>query len=208
MMNFEQTASSADAGQLQQEQWSALYDGQLSAEQALALVNASFNDNGLMQQWRSMSAVGAVLREESVISAAPTASLTPIQAAPVQATLIQAKAGAAANDSRWKMVAGLASVAAVGSLVWGLLGGSGAGTGASQSAVLASNSVAVPVVNVSTAAAPAALTTNPANQAEAVMIRNPRLDEFLAAHKQFGGLSALQQPAGSLRSVAVSSSRP
>jgi sigma-E factor negative regulatory protein RseA len=33
------------------------------------------------------------------------------------------------------------------------------------------------------------------------MIRDPRLDELLAAHKQFGGASALQQPAGFLRNA-------
>jgi sigma-E factor negative regulatory protein RseA len=34
-----------------------------------------------------------------------------------------------------------------------------------------------------------------------VMIRDPRLDELLAAHKQFGGASALQMPAGFLRNA-------
>jgi sigma-E factor negative regulatory protein RseA len=43
---------------------------------------------------------------------------------------------------------------------------------------------------------------------EVTMIRDPRLDELLAAHKQFGGVSALQQPAGSLRSVSLATLRP
>ena len=34
-----------------------------------------------------------------------------------------------------------------------------------------------------------------------VMIRDPRLDELLAAHKQFGSTSALQMPAGFLRNA-------
>jgi sigma-E factor negative regulatory protein RseA len=33
------------------------------------------------------------------------------------------------------------------------------------------------------------------------MIRDPRLDEFLAAHRQLGGASALQMPAGFLRNA-------
>jgi sigma-E factor negative regulatory protein RseA len=33
------------------------------------------------------------------------------------------------------------------------------------------------------------------------MLRDPRLDELLAAHKQYGGASALQMPAGFLRNA-------
>ena len=35
-----------------------------------------------------------------------------------------------------------------------------------------------------------------------LMIRDPHLDELLAAHRQFGGTSALQAPAGFLRNAA------
>ena len=34
-----------------------------------------------------------------------------------------------------------------------------------------------------------------------VMIRDPRLDELLAAHRQTGGTTALQMPAGFLRNA-------
>jgi sigma-E factor negative regulatory protein RseA len=34
-----------------------------------------------------------------------------------------------------------------------------------------------------------------------VMIRNPQLDALLAAHRQLGGVSALQMPAGFLRNT-------
>jgi sigma-E factor negative regulatory protein RseA len=34
-----------------------------------------------------------------------------------------------------------------------------------------------------------------------LMIRDPNLDEFLAAHRQLGGASALQTPAGFLRNA-------
>ena len=37
------------------------------------------------------------------------------------------------------------------------------------------------------------------NEGQQVMIRDPRLDELLAAHNQFGSTSALQMPAGFLR---------
>jgi sigma-E factor negative regulatory protein RseA len=34
-----------------------------------------------------------------------------------------------------------------------------------------------------------------------VMIRDPRLDALLAAHRQFGGASALQMPSGFMRNA-------
>ena len=105
----------------------------------------------------------------------------------------------AANDSvwRWKMVAGFAAVAAVGSLSWGLLGNGGT---ADQLAALkqtqnssAGNGAVQTLITVNT----------PAAGQEAVMIRDPRLDELMAAHKQFGGNSALHKSVGSLRSVSL-----
>jgi sigma-E factor negative regulatory protein RseA len=41
----------------------------------------------------------------------------------------------------------------------------------------------------------------PAGGERGVMIRDPALDEFLAAHRQLGGASALQTPAGFLRNA-------
>jgi sigma-E factor negative regulatory protein RseA len=188
----------------QQEQLSALHDGQLSHEEALALVRASLANDSLMQQWRSMSAIGHVLRQEGSQAARQpihTATVLPALHTAPQATQF------AANDSRWKMVAGFAALAAVGSLVWGLLGTAG-GSGSPTGAVLASNQQgltpsAATLVSGSTGQATAQI----AGQ-EVTMIRNPRLDELLAAHKQFGGISALQQPAGSLRSASLATSRP
>jgi sigma-E factor negative regulatory protein RseA len=174
---------------------SALHDGQLDAISAAALVRASLNDEALMQQWRSMSAVSAALsgyneRYVQVEAAQPQLALLPQEAA---------------NDSifRWKMVAGFAAVAAVGSIVWGLVGQQAAPSGAQfaqQTPAPLSQSVQPNVVTVQ---------ANSSNgQDPLVMIRDPRLDELLAAHKQFGGMSALQQPAGSLRSVSLVSTRP
>jgi sigma-E factor negative regulatory protein RseA len=205
MMNVEHTHTA------QHEQWSALHDGQLSHEQALALVRASLHDEQLMLQWRSMSAIGQAMREESGAYAwhQPRSSLAQA-ASRFDASLVPVPQPAA-NDSRWKMVAGVAALAAVGSMVWGLLG---AGSGVPQGAVLAGNTGAgsatlvntspVRVVGLGNGATGAPAAPAATAGAEATMIRNPRLDEFLAAHKQFGGVSALQQPAGSLRSVSVS----
>ncbi|NJS36623.1 MAG: anti-anti-sigma factor [Brachymonas sp.] len=184
-----------DAGE-QAHMLSALHDGQLDVASAAALVRASLSDEGLMQQWRSMSAISAAM--QSSVQVALGAAQTPVVAAMT--------AQPAANDSifRWKMVAGFAALAAVGSVVWGLVGQQVPSGGAqlAQQSQPALSSAALPQGVITVQA-------NASNSAELqVMIRDPRLDELLAAHKQFGGMSALQQPAGSLRSVSLMSTRP
>ncbi|MBS7808944.1 RseA family anti-sigma factor [Variovorax sp. PCZ-1] len=185
----------------QQEQLSALHDGQLDAAQAAALVKASLNDESIMQQWRSMSVISQVLREQQGYAVTQPA-LSKIE---VPQTLQPQQE--AANDGvfRWKMVAGFAALAAVGSLVWGLLGAVGEKAGMPQGAVMANQQVAPAVSPASQGLI--TVGSQIAGQ-EVTMIRDPRLDELLAAHKQFGGVSALQQPAGSLRSVSLAAQRP
>jgi sigma-E factor negative regulatory protein RseA len=189
-MKYVETAqTTSDTSQA--ELLSALHDGQLDAASAQALVQASLSDDSLMQQWRSMSAISAVLSQ----GAAAQQSARPLQMAqPLPVVSSQE----AANDGvfRWKMVAGIAALAAVGSMVWGLVGQQAATPGA-QLALQA------PGQNVITVQAKPGISQEPL-----VMIRDPRLDELLAAHKQFGGMSALQQPAGSLRSVSLGYIRP
>jgi sigma-E factor negative regulatory protein RseA len=198
----------------QQEQWSALHDGQLAGVDARALVRASLTDERLMQQWRSMSAIGQVMRAQahqptlprSLPAQTAASQSTPVQNAPVQnAPGIDTRASA--NDGRWRMLAGLATLAAVGALVWGLLGGAG-GSWVGQDQILASSPAGAAKASVTLVNTNNGLSRVQIAGQEATMIRNPRLDEFLAAHKQFGGVSALQQPAGSLRSVSVSVSQP
>ena len=99
-----------------------------------------------------------------------------------------------ANESRfrWKLLAGVASVAAVGAIGWsmvGSLGNSGRGDGMREGA----------------SPQAAQLAQNSAQPQPPVMIRDPHLDALLAAHKQFGGTSALQMPAGFLRNATFES---
>lgn len=189
---------------------SALADGELDAAQAAGLVQASRADAAVLQTWASYHTIGQVLRAHASDavpvfnvasqSNAPEAFATPI---PI-----------AANDSvyRWKLVAGVATLAAVGSMVWALVGGQGnpAGvqlaqrTAPAPAVVTAAQSPANPATT-----APVEVATVPAAASEAspVMIRDPHLDELLAAHKQFGGASALQQPAGFLRNATFQPAR-
>jgi sigma-E factor negative regulatory protein RseA len=202
-----------------QEQLSALHDGELSHEQAAALVRASLADESVVLQWRSMSAIGSVLRQQQGGLASKSVSLG-AEAVRQEAVVFaqdfvpmpeQAVHQAAANDGvfRWKMVAGVAALAAVGSLVWGLLGATADKAGLSQGGVLAGNPSAPSVSSASVQnGSPLIVVNGQIAGQEAAMIRDPRLDELLAAHKQFGGVSALQQPAGSLRSVSIAVQRP
>lgn len=117
----------------------------------------------------------------------------------------------AANDGvfRWKLVAGLASVVAVMGVVWGLSGVPGAVGGAGE---LAMQQVPTGAgdAQVASAAAPAnAMTATNVlvSTPNGAMLRDPRLEALLQAHRQAGGASALQVPAGFLRNATYQSAQ-
>jgi len=125
-----------------------------------------------------------------------------------QAVALPVAANAA--SFRWKMVAGFASMAAVVAIGWNLVGASGGMSPLSQQIALvsvptpsASGSPVQPVQLVGAiVSAPVTQTVAQANgEPQQIMIRDRRLDELMAAHKQFGGTSALQMPAGFLRNA-------
>ena len=140
--------------------------------------------------------------------AVETIELAAVAAVPKHAT--------AANEAgfRWKMVAGFASMAAVAAIGWNLVGGPGIQQPASQQIALVPAPVQVAsekpqaqagaIVQVASQSPTPATTSRPVTLVSGepqVMIRDPRLDELMAAHKQFGGTSALQMPAGFLRNA-------
>jgi len=117
-----------------------------------------------------------------------------------------------ANDNAWRLVVGLASVAVVVVMAWEGFQGYD-----SKSPQLAIATVTAPVTasplphSMAPATALGDLST-PQLKASAdkrelamstppIMIRDPQLDAFLAAHRQFGGTSALQMPTGFLRNA-------
>ncbi|TXT37149.1 MAG: sigma-E factor negative regulatory protein RseA [Comamonadaceae bacterium] len=112
----------------------------------------------------------------------------------------------AANEPVWRLVAGLASVAVVSVLAWqGLHWVSSADPAAvpqlaQQQSVPESISRTAQVLIRSDGSSALALNAEPQ-----VMIRDPQLDALLAAHRQFGGGTALQMPAGFLRQAAFAS---
>ncbi|MCT9809424.1 sigma-E factor negative regulatory protein [Acidovorax sp. Be4] len=202
-----------DLNQSQREQLSALADGQLAPEdmaQALA-----FADSGEGRQtWQLYQLVGDVLRSPELAHHARHDVLSGVRAQlareprPAPAPLSQvAAAGPTAPDRaansavfRWKLVAGLASVVAVAALAWTALPMGGSGVDAGMQ--LAEGGA--PVQSV-----PA--TTMVALQGEAggpVMLRDPRLDELLAAQRQYSSAAALQMPANFLRNANFSAPAP
>lgn len=200
---------SADA-EVQRERLSALVDGELApGELNNTLVFASQGDG--RATWEMYQLVGDVLRSSDLARPANPAfmsrlreqlakeePLRPAVAVPV-AQVATPGADTAANASvfRWKMLAGFASMAAVAAIGWSSMsalqqdGHTGAGAQLAQS----DN----PAATVGAGAAPTVAVADAENQQ--VMIRDPRLDELLAAHKQFGSTSALQMPAGFLRNA-------
>lgn len=92
----------------------------------------------------------------------------------------------AANDAsfRWKMVAGFASLAAVSAIAWSTAG-------------LFAPAAGPQLAQQQPAGAEQVLVASP----QGTMVRDARLEQMLAAHKQFGGTSALQVPSGFLRNA-------
>jgi len=120
----------------------------------------------------------------------------------------------AANDGvfRWKMVAGLASVAAVLSVAWGVSGLVPGNQG--HDAQLAKAVVPGSVVTAKVAGGALPVVVQPVQPSpvwvatpHGQVLRDPRLEELMQAHRQAGGASALQVPAGFLRNATFDASQ-
>lgn len=178
---------------------SALADGQLRGEALAAGVRAATADAEGRRAWASYCVIGEVLRSGAAPAGvtAPDAFLAKfqqrLQQEPARAAVpapdvatIRTRDQVAANDWRWKMVAGVASVAAVAAVGWNMYGATGAGS--AQPQLASSPSQVIPV-------------TATADPRAAAMIRDPRLDQLLQAHRQLGSAGALQAPSGFLRNA-------
>lgn len=200
--------------ELNRERVSALMDGQLRSQEFAHAVLAACDDADAQETWDTYHLIGDVLR----VGAAAHVHAAPDFVARVQARLqaegvatapvaegisqrpdagvvqpMPSRQPAANTDSfRWKMVAGFASLAAVAAIGWNSASTVWAPATAPQLAqapqAVASSLVAVAVPSMGQGGG-------------AVMLRDPQLDDILAAHKQQGGSSALQMPAGFLRNA-------
>jgi len=185
-----------------QEMVSALADGELRGDAFARAVDVAASDTDARHAWHTYHLIGDVLRSgEAGAGSVPDRFLTRLQArlreeqqsAPsavspealrLAVEVSRQPKFAAANDSnfRWKVLAGVASLTAIGTVAWSLSGAPSNG-GAAQLAGTDGSAVL-------------------ANTQRGVMIRDARLDELLAAHRQMGGASVLPAPAGFLRNAA------
>jgi len=178
---------------------SALADGELHGAELAQALRALQASAQAQERWHAYHLVGDVLRSgpaapvgahDAAFLAAVRQRLAQESARPARAAVVtRAAAQPSANDGvwRWKLVAGLSSLAAVAVLGWQLVALRPDRDAGAQLA-RAVEPPAAAVVASTAAAAP-------------VMIRDPRLDQLIAAHQQQGGTSALQMPAGFLRNA-------
>lgn len=196
------------------ERISALADGQLASEDLAAVLAICEADEEALESWNAYHLIGDVLRSPGLAPQLSDAGFLarlraglahePVlhalakpegidaaarSARPVLAT----KDREASNDSsfRWKLVAGFVSVAAVVAVAWN----TGAGLLAPSAAPQLAQSTATQP------ASPQAPQQVLVMSAQGPVVRDARLQEMLAEHKQFGGTSALQMPSGFLRNA-------
>lgn len=184
---------------------SAMADGELRGEAFTQALAACERDPAMLAGWHSYHLIGDVLRSPDLLgtrSASPLLSRLQSRLAheviqPVARTDVsQLSPGSipeekqtAANDPtfRLKMVAGMVSMGLVAVMVWTL---------AVQTSSTGSQLVQSP------ASTDSVLMASP----HGIIVRDARLDELLAAHKQVGGNSALQIPSGFLRNATFETS--
>ena len=208
----------AAAGATDETSISALMDGVLAGPDADAALAAAMRPEG-QARWQLYHLIGDTLRAADLAAHHDTALLAGVRAAMRQPALTLAPkqppvafAQPAANDGvfRWKLAAGLASVAAVAAIGWNVWGFADApspsGQQLAQIQTVAPPSVTPPAqpqasvqagltaVAVASAAVPGAQPLVPgAGGDQQLMLRDPQLDRLLAAHRRmagFGGSSS------------------
>jgi sigma-E factor negative regulatory protein RseA len=164
-----------------------------------AVLQGQAEDQNAAQDARVFAHIRDQLRQESLPrrEVAATPSLPPV------AQPVVVAASAASNDSRWRLVASFAGLAAVGAMIFSVL----------QTQRADQAQLALTQALDRTRAVPAAAATlvqadggSAAAQAvvvageQQVMLRDPRMAELLAQHRQFGA-GALHAPSGFLRNA-------
>lgn len=171
---------------------SALADGQLDAQAAQRGLLALAQDPQARERWHTYHLIGDVLRSPELARSQPSAHFMQrlsqrLKNEPLPGAM-PAGAGRsqAANDARfsWKLAAALASVAMVAVAGWLALG---SGQAPMQAQLAGTSVPRVGMVVTGTDRGP--------------MLRDPQLDELLAAHRQLGGATALQAPAAGLHNA-------
>jgi sigma-E factor negative regulatory protein RseA len=206
----------------------ALLDGELSEAELSDWLSREQDMGDAAVRRQTHQFIGDVLRGQTPLAGRTPASVflagvqarlrneVPLKVVPTESTLpgptmeVAQVRSPAANDAvfRWKLVAGLASLAAVMAVSWSVL--ETAPMGAVPSAVAPQLALSQPspedvgvvrsVATATSVAAPLAINTR-----QGVLIRDAELEALMAEHRQHGGVSALQMPAGFLRNATFDS---
>ena len=197
-----------------EEDLSALMDGELESSAVAAVCRAWRDDAQLRSQWHVHHLIGDVMRSEDLVSDAKRdarfleAVRTRLAEEPVVLAPSSAVAAAVVAPTRvrrsWMAPAAVAAGFAVvaGTLVvTQMAGGLGSrDVGADRSLAQAPS----PVQSVALSDKPASGASEMPNPAlNGQLVRDARLDEYLAAHKKFGGSSLPGGPSGFLRNASV-----
>jgi sigma-E factor negative regulatory protein RseA len=198
---------------------SALVDGELLPNE-LDAVLASLDESGAEHdRWNRYQVIGDALRGSTALTPTLAATRssqdflagfraqlqtaepdTVVRAGPLPVAALQQDVGPAnaANDAvfRWKMVAGLASLAAVLAVSWTLLDNVPGAAGAGAGPQLAQTGPSVVQVSASGRVEPMVVETP-----QGPVLRDPQLEALMAQHRQHGSPSALQMPTGFLRNA-------
>lgn len=208
----------ADQSIESEERVSALVDGQLLGDELVQALADLESSSVAREKWDIYHVLGDVMRSNQASARTHDADFVRrlrqrisedtidsinSEAVPIGARAPQHLTPESANDGSWRRVAGFASVALVAALAWQGLNWSGVSVPASTPQLAQQSGQ--PVAQAASAAALAQADGSSAmaiTADTAIMIRDPQLDALLAAHRQFGGTSALQMPAGFLRNAA------
>ncbi|WP_234266724.1 sigma-E factor negative regulatory protein [Hydrogenophaga sp. NFH-34] len=191
---------------------SALMDGEATPQEWDVWLQGGSGSAQACADWDRYHLIGEALRGQACLPASRAffadieARLTvdEVVRPALLTTPVPQVRGGAANEAvfRWKMLAGVASVAAVVAVGWSVLGAMPGAAGSASGPQLAAAGGSTPVLQAVSNAGPE--TASPmvvVQTGQGAIIRDPRLEELLAEHRQYGGLSALQMPAGFLRNA-------
>lgn len=195
---------------------SALADGELDPARCGAILDAWRGDTALRRSWHAYHLIGDVLRSEDLASsagrdgrllAAVRARLAnePVVLAPTP-SVVRGASPARAAPSKWlwssAIAAGFVLVAGAFMIRSPAPEAGANGTAIAQNAAPGPAAVPTPTPTLVSETSPDVGEPVVANVR---MIRDARLDRYLAAHKQFAGSSALGVPSAFLRSATVES---
>jgi sigma-E factor negative regulatory protein RseA len=206
------------------ERMSALTDGELDAQGSAAACAEWRDDESARQRWHAYQLIGDVLRSEDLASTASKDSAfllalrarladepvvlapQPLPAAVLEPMSVSVGSVAASTSKRawgWLAPAAVAAgfVAVAGSLtvMWAPPKGSDSSTSLAVASPARAQAVSASASDVNE---PQVLVAN------GQVIRDPRLDRYLAAHKQFAGAAMLGVPSAFVRSAAAEAPKP